>query len=119
MNEQAIHQNGDFNKIIAIIEASRNRAIRAVNAELIRMYWEVGEYLSGLCTNAAFGDKVIDEVASFIAGSGTKVKGFNRRGLYRMKQFYETYREDEFVSALLTQIHPPCKIGRASCRERV
>ena len=87
MNEQAIHQNGDFNKIIAIIEASRNRAIRAVNAELIRMYWEVGEYLSGLCTNAAFGDKVIDEVASFIAGSGTKVKGFNLRGLYRMKQF--------------------------------
>lgn len=122
MSEQAIHQNGDFNKIIAIIEASRSRAIRAVNAELIRMYWEVGEYLSGLCTNAAFGDKVIDEVASFIAGSGTKVKGFNRRGLYRMKQFYETYREDEFVSALLTQIswtnHLQILSGTKSIEER-
>lgn len=30
---------------------------------------------------------------------------FNRRGLYHMKQFYETYKKDEFVSALLTQIH--------------
>lgn len=104
MGEQIVHRNNDFNKIMAIIEESRTRAIKAVNAELIRMYWEVGEYLSGLCANAAFGDKVIDEVASFIAGSGTNVKGFNRRGLYRMKQFYETYRGDEFVSALLTQI---------------
>ena len=33
-----------------------------------------------------------------------EVKGFNRRGLYRMKQFYETYKDKEFVSTLLTQI---------------
>lgn len=32
------------------------------------------------------------------------VKGFNRRGLYRMKQFYETYKDDEFVTPLVTQI---------------
>ena len=50
-------------------------------------------------------DKVIDEVASYIAQSGVKVKGFNRRGLYRMKQFYETYRDDEFVTPLVTQIN--------------
>jgi hypothetical protein len=33
-----------------------------------------------------------------------EIKGFNRRGLYRMKQFYETYKDNEFVSTLLTQI---------------
>ena len=32
------------------------------------------------------------------------IKGFNRRGLYRMKQFYETYKNDEFVTPLVTQI---------------
>ena len=31
------------------------------------------------------------------------VKGFNRRGLYRMKQFFETYKDKNFVSTLLTQ----------------
>lgn len=31
-------------------------------------------------------------------------KGFNRRGLYRMKQFYETYKDDGFVTPLVTQI---------------
>ena len=104
MSRQLTPQNHDFNQIISIIEESRSRALRAVNAELIQMYWNVGEYPSDLCANAAFGDKVIDEVASYIAGSGTNIKGFNRRGLYRMKQFYETYKGDEFVTPLVTQI---------------
>lgn len=64
----------------------------------------MGEYLSGLCAESSFGDKVIDEVATYISNVDPTVKGFTRRGLYRMKQFYEIYREDEFVSALLTQI---------------
>lgn len=122
MSEQLIPQNSDFDKIISIIEDSRNRAMKAVNAELIRMYWNVGEYLSTLCANAAFGDKVINDVASYIAKSGTKVKGFNRRGLYRMKQFYETYKDDQFVSALLTQIswtnHLQIMSGSKSAEER-
>ena len=64
----------------------------------------MGEYLSGLCAAAQFGDKIIDEVAAYIAETSPEIKGFNRRGLYRMKQFYETYRDDEFVSPLVTQI---------------
>lgn len=78
--------------------------MKAVNAELIQMYWEVGKYLSGLCAGSSFGDKIIDEVAAYISETAPALKGFNRRGLYRMRQFYETYRDDEFVSALLTQI---------------
>lgn len=57
-----------------------------------------------LCANSGFGDKVIDEVAAYIAEANPSVKGFNRRGLYRMKQFYETYKDDEFVTPLVTQI---------------
>jgi len=33
------------------------------------------------------------------------IKGFNRRGLYRMKQFYETYKDNEIVTPLVTQIN--------------
>ena len=112
MSRQLTPQNHNFDQVISIIEESRSRALRAVNAELIQMYWNVGEYLSDLCANAAFGDKVIDEVASYIAGSGTNIKGFNRRGLYRMKQFYETYKGDEFVTPLVTQIKFQCHLQK-------
>ena len=94
----------DFNKVIAIIENAHSRALRAVNTELIQMYWDVGEYLSDLCGSSSFGDKVIDDIAAFISENNHGIKGFNRRGLYRMKQFFETYKDDQFVSPLVTQI---------------
>ncbi len=103
-DELKTNNNGEFGKIIDIIYEARANALRAVNTELINMYWSVGEYISGLCKSSSFGDKIIDEVAGYIKETSPEIKGFNRRGLYRMKQFYETYKDDEFVSALLTQI---------------
>lgn len=91
--------------LIEIIEHSRNSALKKVNEELIKMYWKVGEYLSKESENATFGDAYIESVAKEIQDVFPGIKGFNRRGLYRMKQFYETYAGDEFVSALLTQIN--------------
>ncbi|MBQ6419443.1 MAG: DUF1016 family protein [Clostridia bacterium] len=104
MSKDLMANDNDFSTVVSIIENARGQALKAVNAELIRMYWEVGRYLSGLCANSSFGDKVIDEVANYVSNTVPSIKGFNRRGLYRMKQFYETYADDEFVSAVLTQI---------------
>ena len=111
-----------FDEIISIIDNARARALNAVNAELIHMYWNVGEYLSALCASSSFGDKVIDEVAAYIAQTNPGIKGFNRRGLYRMRQFYETYKDDEFVTPLVTQIswtnHLLIMSGSKSIEER-
>ncbi len=104
MSSELTPKTGQFDEIISIIDNARTRALKAVNAELIQMYWNVGEYLSALCADSEFGDKVIDEVAAYVAKENPGVKGFNRRGLYRMKQFYETYKDDEFVTPLVTQI---------------
>ncbi len=97
-------QKADFNDLIRIIEESRANALKAVNKELILMYWKVGMYLHNLVKNSSFGEKSIDKVAKFIKEKHPSLKGFNKRGLYRMKQFYETYADDEFVSPLVTQI---------------
>ncbi len=104
MKNDLLSPNNDFGAVISIIENAKGRALKAVNAELINMYWEVGEYLSELCAKSSFGDKVIEDVADYISSANPTIKGFNRRGLYRMRQFYETYRDDEFVTPLVTQI---------------
>ena len=67
-------------KLIEIIETSRNNALRKVNEELIRMYWQVGEFLSNESKNASFGDAYIDAIASEIQEAFPGIKGFNRRG---------------------------------------
>ena len=90
--------------LIQIISQSRQNALKKVNEELINMYWRVGEYLSKESAKASFGDAYIDSIADEIQDAFPGIKGFNRRGLYRMKKFYETYKDDEFVTTLLSQI---------------
>ena len=90
--------------LIRIIRQSRQNALKIVNEELINMYWRVGEYLSKESAKASFGDAYIDSIADEIQDAFPGIKGFNRRGLYRMKKFYETYKDDEFVTTLLSQI---------------
>lgn len=54
---------------------------------MINMYWQIGKYLSELCKNSSLGDKIVDEVAAYIAKENQDIKGFNRRRLYRMNGF--------------------------------
>lgn len=101
MNKNEIVNAGN---LINIISESRQNALKKVNEELIRMYWKVGEYLSCEAKKASFGDSYVDLMAKAIQEAFSGIKGFNRRGLYRMKQFYETYCENKIVSPLVTQI---------------
>lgn len=94
----------DFSKIIEMIESRRNNAYRKVNEELIALYWDVGCFVSKQIQNNKWGSKVVDHLVLFIKERYPTLKGFNRRGIYRMKQFYETYKDDEIVSPLVTQL---------------
>ena len=96
--------NSAFSQVTDIIEEAKNSAYKKVNEELINMYWNIGAFLSKEAENATFGDAYIDSISEYIQEQFPGIKGFNRRGLYRMKKFYETYADDEFVTALLTQI---------------
>lgn len=90
--------------LIKIINVSRQNALKKVNEELIQMYWQVGKYISIEAKNAAFGDAYINAIAKEIQGAFPGIRVFNRIGLYRMKQFYETYKGNEIVTPLVTQI---------------
>ena len=91
-------------RIVGIVESARERAFRKVNEELVLMYWDIGEYISKLSQDARYGDAFIQKLADFFAENYPGLKGFNRRGLYRTKQFYELYKGNEKVTTLLTQL---------------
>ena len=91
-------------ELIEIIKIGRNKAFQKVNEVLINMYWEIGMKLSKISENANFGDKYMDSISNDIVAFFPGIKGFDCRGLYRMKQFYDTYKDDKFVTTLLTQI---------------
>lgn len=68
------------------------------------MYRDLGKYISEKSQDVKYGEKFVDGLAEFFAQNYPELKGFTRRGLYRMRQFYELYRNDEKVSPLVTQL---------------
>ena len=99
---ELIPYSEQFEKVVDIIESAKERAYRKVNEELILMYRDIGEYISKQSEDAEYGDAFVQKLADFFATNYPELKGFNRRGLYRMKQFYERYKDNEKVSPLVT-----------------
>ena len=94
-----------FDPVVQLIKEAQQNAALAVNTQLIGLYWQVGAYISQKLERAEWGDAVVEQLANHIAITQPGLRGFTRRNLFRMRQFYETYKEDEnFVSALLTQM---------------
>lgn len=93
-----------FVDIIQLIKQSRTNAIRAVNAELINLYWSIGEYICKRLELADWGESVVTELAKYIKQNEPEVMGFSDKNLWRMKQFYETYKDSPKLSTLLREI---------------
>lgn len=93
-----------FSDIIQIIKNARNKAIKAVNSELISLYWNIGKYISKKVELSEWGQSVVRELAQYIQANEPEIKGFSDKNLWRMKQFYESYKEFPKVSALLREI---------------
>ena len=93
-----------FEEIVAIIDRSRESAFRAVNRELIFMYWEIGKYVSEKSKTGGWGKSIVSEFSDFVQSYYTGIKGFSPQNIWRMKQFYETYANNEKLSPLVREI---------------
>jgi len=93
-----------FNKVLRFIRDARSNALYSVNKELINLYWKIGQFISKNIDSSEWGDKSVDQLAKYIKQQEPEIKGFERRNLYRMKKFYETYRDNEIVTALRSQL---------------
>ncbi|WP_431610398.1 PDDEXK nuclease domain-containing protein [Chryseobacterium sp. 'Rf worker isolate 10'] len=96
--------SNQFNHIVYLIRESRNNALKSVNQELINLYWSIGEYISNKVESSEWGKSVVEELAIHIRETEPEIKGFSDKNLWRMKQFYETYREFPKLSTLLREI---------------
>jgi predicted nuclease of restriction endonuclease-like (RecB) superfamily len=93
-----------FAEVVEMIQASRSRALAAVNTALIDLYWRVGEYISRKLESAAWGEGVVEALARYIQRHHPNLRGFTRPNLFRMRQFFEAYKGDEKVSSLVRQL---------------
>jgi predicted nuclease of restriction endonuclease-like (RecB) superfamily len=102
--KSALPAQNDFDEIVSLIKEARRRAYQAVNTELVGLYWQVGRYISRKLQNAEWGEGVVDQLALYLAQTLPGLRGFTRRNLFRMRQFYEAYAGNKKVTPLVTQL---------------
>ncbi|ERJ85795.1 putative nuclease of restriction endonuclease-like (RecB) superfamily [Bacteroides heparinolyticus] len=94
-----------FSEVVLMIRQAQYNAMKTVNAEMINLYWNVGAYISKQLETSKWGESVVKELANFLAQTEPDLKGFSDKNLWRMKQFYETYRDYPKLSPLVREIN--------------
>jgi predicted nuclease of restriction endonuclease-like (RecB) superfamily len=93
-----------FDEVVRLIQSARQKTYQMVNTSIIDLYWQVGAYISRKLETSEWGDGVVDQLAAYIARTQHGLRGFARPNLFRMRQFYEIYRDDIKVSPLVRQL---------------
>ena len=70
------------------IQSSQTRAVLAVNAELLGLYWDIGRQLDAWQRERAWGSAVVEQMAQDLQASYPGMRGFSRTSLFAMRQFY-------------------------------
>ena len=94
----------DFDVVLGLIEAARTSAITAVNTTLIELYWSIGEYISRKTAADGWGQGTVKILAETIQRRYPGRTGYSARNLWRMSQFFETYRDQPKLSPLVREL---------------
>lgn len=93
-----------FEAVAQLIKAARNNAIKAVNREMIDLYWNIGQYINIRVESAEWGQSVVEDLAAWLLSSQPDLKGFSGSNLWRMRQFYTTYKDSPILAPLVREI---------------
>jgi predicted nuclease of restriction endonuclease-like (RecB) superfamily len=94
----------DFDSVLNLIDAARTKAVAAVNTTLIELYWSVGEFIQRKITDNGWGKGTVEALAEHIRRKQPNVRGYSASNLWRMMQFFETYRDQPKLATLLREL---------------
>jgi predicted nuclease of restriction endonuclease-like (RecB) superfamily len=83
---------------------SRTSAARAVNRELVLLYWDIGRAIVEKQQIAGWGDSVVERLAADLRGSFSDMRGFSADNLWRMRQFFTEYSGSEFLEQAVPEL---------------
>lgn len=87
------------------IKSAQLKAAVTVNTQLLELYWDLGKDIAQKQKEANWGDAVLEQLSVDLKLAFPAIKGFSRRNLYAIKEWYSFYGNGaEFVPQLVAQI---------------
>jgi predicted nuclease of restriction endonuclease-like (RecB) superfamily len=89
----------------AKIRSARNKLAFSINSQVVELYWEIGRDIAEKQQNSGWGSGFIEQIAEELKHDFPEVKGFSRRNIYAILQWYRFYSEKyQFVPHHVAQI---------------
>ena len=92
------------NEITARIRSAQYEALKAVNKEMIALYWEVGKRITEQQTALGWGKSVVENLSRDIQKEFPGIKGFGVSNMWDMARFYTEYQSNEILQPLVGAI---------------
>lgn len=101
-------QSDDYKQVLQTLKErvtqAQHAALKAVNKELVGLYWDIGRVIVEKQEQYKWGDNVVEQLAKDLQAEFPGIRGFSRSNVFNVRQFYLTYKDDEKVQAVLGQI---------------
>lgn len=86
------------------IRTAQYEAMRAVNASLVQLYWEIGKSINEKQQRLGWGNSVVENLSKDLQTEFPGMRGLSTTNLWYMAQFYEEYAGVEFLQSLIGEI---------------
>lgn len=86
------------------IRSAQYDALKAVNREMINLYWDIGKMIVTRQQNVNWGKSVVEQLAKDLQAEFPGISGFSTRNIWRMRDFYLTYHSQEILPPLVAEI---------------
>ena len=104
----AIEVTEDYRSLLVAVKhrirAAQYEALKAVNRELMALYWDIGELIVTRQEIAGWGKSVVEQLAKDLQVEFHGMAGFSARNIWNMRSFYVTYRTNEKLQPLVAEI---------------
>ena len=104
----AIEVTEDYRSLLVAVKhrirAAQYEALKAVNRELMALYWDIGELIVTRQEIAGWGKSVVEQLAKDLQVEFHGMAGFSARNIWRMRDFYLTYHGNEKLTPLVAEI---------------
>jgi predicted nuclease of restriction endonuclease-like (RecB) superfamily len=105
MNKDSLNGYGNLlGEIKQRIRSAQYKALRAVNRELIALYWDIGRMIVERQKLQGWGKSVVERLAADLQAEFPGVRGFSERNIRYMRKFYSTYSGNEKLQPLVAEI---------------
>lgn len=96
--------NGLFAEVKRRVSEAQYQALRAVNKEMIALYWEIGHLIAERQEGKSWGKAVVARLAADLRQEFPGVRGFSVQNLWYMRQFFLAYSGNEKLQPLVGEI---------------